>query len=110
MGLHQLPSLAERRWVSFGRSIVLAHELAEEPTCAAGQTRKPTRELQFALERPIQHRRQQRIQLGSSLGLEPLQRVHLRLQIVEIDNRVSLLFQRREGDFYLLDPTNAKVE
>ncbi len=93
MGLHQLPSLAERRWVSFGRSIVLAHELAQEPTCAAGQTRKPPRELQFALERPIQHRGQQRVQLGGGLGLKLLQRVHLRLQVFQVGDDALLIVQ-----------------
>ncbi len=98
MGLHQLPSLAERRWVSFGRSIVLAHELAEEPTCAAGQTSKPPRELQFALERPIQNRRQQRVQLYGCFGLKLLERIHLRLQIVEVGDYATLLGDGRNGN------------
>lgn len=55
------------------------------------QSRNPSGELQFALERPIQHRRQQRIQLGGGLGLKPLQRVHFRLQVIEVGDYAALL-------------------
>jgi hypothetical protein len=41
------------------------------------------RRLQLPLERPVQHRRQQRIELGGSLCLQRLQRVDLRLERVE---------------------------
>jgi hypothetical protein len=51
-----------------------------------------THSLYFPPKRPIQHRRQQRVQLRRALRLQPLKRIDLRVQRVEVGDDFGLCF------------------
>ncbi len=56
--------------------------------------------LEFSFEGFVEDGREQGVQLGGGLGLQALQRVHLRLQRVQLGPDPALLGERRDWDFY----------